>query len=144
VHPGDIFGFADDRYRGPMEASGGEVGGEAVGLAGRLREGVVSIGADGNVEWANAAALAMLRLADHELVGTSMLDRVHPDEVARALDGILFSMANPDRTQVVPFRLRRGDGTWLDVELMSSPITVSDGEHLLLVLRDATRRWALS
>lgn len=116
------------------------IGGTPVGLAAQLREAVVSLGPAGSVEWANDAALALLRLRRDELVGSDALDRVHPDEVARALDGIVFSASHPDRTAVVPFRIRRGDDTWADVELMSSVVSAEDGEHLVLVLRDAAPR----
>lgn len=120
-----------------------ELGGIPVGLAGQLREAVVSLGPDGAVEWANDAAGRLLRLAPADLVGESALDRVHPDEVARALDGIAYSSVHPDRTAVVPFRIRRGDDTWADVELMSSVVPGDDGDHLVLVLRDAAPRRAV-
>ena len=119
------------------------VGGVPVGLAGLLREAVVSIGPDGLVEWANAAALELLRLDADDLVGTDALARLHPDEVARAIDGITFSTNHPDRTAVVPFRLRAGDDTWVDVELMSSMVRADGGDHLVLVLRDASPRRAV-
>jgi diguanylate cyclase (GGDEF)-like protein len=120
------------------------IAGTPVGLAGMLREAVVSLAPTGEVEWANDAALALLRVEGGELVGASALDRVHPDEVARALDGIVFSAAHPDRTAVVPFRIRRGDDTWADVELMSSVVHADDGDHLVLVLRDASPRRAVA
>ena len=50
--------------------------------------------------------------------------------MARAIDGITFSTNHPDRTAVVPFRIRAGDGTWVDVELMSSMVHSDDGDHL--------------
>lgn len=121
-----------------------DIGGVPIGLAAQLREAVVSLGTDGTIEWANTAATRMLRVSEQELLGTSALDRVHPAEVARALDGIAFSADHPERTAVVPFRLRRGDETWADVELMSSVVRAPDGDHLVLVLRDATPRRALA
>jgi len=120
------------------------IGGIAVGLAGQLREGVVSLGPDGTVEWANDAACRLLSLERDELVGTDPLTRVHPDEVARALAGIAFSVGAPDDTAVVPFRIRGGGEQWCDVELMSSVIVGDDGDHLVLVLRDASPRRAIS
>ncbi len=79
-----------------------------------------------------------------DLVGTSALERLDEADLERALAGIVFSTTHPERTAVVPFRVRRSDGSWVDVELMSSVIAADDGDHVLLVLRDASPRRAVA
>ncbi len=114
------------------------------GLAAGLPDGIGVLGPDGAITWANHELARMLGLSVDELIGSSGLDLIHPDELARALDGIAFSSQFPDRTAVVPYRIRRGDGTWLPVELKSRPLAGPDGESLVLVLRDGTSRTTLA
>ncbi|MFN8037701.1 MAG: GGDEF domain-containing protein [Acidimicrobiales bacterium] len=121
-----------------------EIGGIPVGVAAHLREGVVSLAPDGTIEWANAAAGRLLGASSAELVGTSALERLDDADLERALAGIVFSTTHPEHTAVVPFRVRSGADTWVDVELMSSVIAAPDGDHVVLVLRDASPRRAVS
>lgn len=120
------------------------IGGIPVGVAAHLREGVVSLAPDGTIEWANQAAATLLGSPPSELVGTSALERLDEADLERALAGIVFSTTHPEHTAVVPFRVRRHDGTWVDVELMSSVIAADDGDHVVLVLRDASPRRAVA
>lgn len=97
-----------------------------------------------NIAWANDAFCELIGLPAEELVGTSALDRVHPDELAQAIDGMAYAKQFPGRTSVAPFRIRRGDGSWLDIELKSGVVGRTDGEHLVLVVRDGTSRQAIN
>jgi diguanylate cyclase (GGDEF)-like protein/PAS domain S-box-containing protein len=129
-----------------MEAAGGRSGGAwgGDGLAAALTDGVAVLGPAGDIVWVNAAFCGLLGVAADALLGTSALDRVHPDELARALDGIDYSIRFPGRTSVAPYRIRRGDGSWLDTELKSGVIGRPDGDYLALVVRDGTSRQGIN
>lgn len=114
------------------------------GLAAALGDGVVVFDPAVNVAWVNDAFCRLIGLTREELIGTSALDRVHPEELAQALDGIDYSKQFPGRTSVAPFRIRRGDGAWLDIELKTQVMARADGEYLALVVRDGTPRQAIN
>lgn len=117
---------------------------QLIGLAAGLPDGIAVLGPDGLIAFANDELGRMLGRTTDELLGSSGLDLIHPDELARALDGIVFSSQFPDRTAVVPYRIRRGDGSWLPVELKSRPLTGPGGDSLVLVVRDGTTRTTLA
>lgn len=117
---------------------------EPPGLAAALPDGVAVLGPDGAVEWANEALARLLDQPLDELIGSNGFELVHPDELARAFDGIAYAAEFPDRTAVVPYRVRRGDGTWLDTELKSAVVAGHDGvDRVVLVVRDGTTRRSL-
>ncbi len=106
------------------------------GVFGTIRDGLALLGSDGMVSYANQALADLLRMPLDELVGANGLALIHPDELSRALDAIVFATQFPERSAVVPFRLRRGDGTYVDVELKSGPVPGRDGDEMLaLVVR---------
>ena len=113
-------------------------------LAAALADGVVVFDPAANIAWVNDAFCELIGLPAEELIGTSALDRVHPEELAQAVDGMDYAKRFPGRTSVAPFRIRRGDGSWLDIELKSGVFDHPDGEHLALVVRDGTSRQAIN
>jgi diguanylate cyclase (GGDEF)-like protein/PAS domain S-box-containing protein len=115
------------------------------GIAAALDDAIAIIGAEGTVVWANAACATLLDRPMDELIGIDAFALMHPDEIARAIDGLSYAVAFPDRTAVVAYRLLRSDGSWVSVELKSSLLPGSDGTDLLaMVIRDTTTRSALS
>jgi diguanylate cyclase (GGDEF)-like protein/PAS domain S-box-containing protein len=109
-------------------------------------DGVAVLGPDGRVIYANDELARLMRLPLDELIGSDGLGMVHPDELTRALDGIAYAAEFPDRTAVVPYRLSRGDGTWVNVELKSRPLpdATPDGDGLILIVRDGTTRTSVA
>jgi len=114
------------------------------GVVANLGDGFAILGADGSVTFANQSLATLLRMPLDDLVGSNGLQLIHPDELSRALDAIVFATQFPDRTAVVPFQLRRGDGTFVDVELKSGTVPGPDGDLLALVVRDGTTRTTVS
>lgn len=114
------------------------------GLAAALGDGVVVFDPEANLAWVNDAFCRLIGLSREDLLGTSALDRVHPEELAQALDGIDYSKQFPGRTSIAPFRIRRGDGEWLDIELKTQVLDRPDGEYLALVVRDGTSRQSIN
>jgi diguanylate cyclase (GGDEF)-like protein/PAS domain S-box-containing protein len=113
-------------------------------LLGALPDAVAVLGPDGTVTWANEQCARLLGLPLADLIGSDGIGRVHPDELPRALDGIAWAAAFPDRTAVVPYRLRREDGTYVDTELKSTVVPTAIGDCLVMMVRDGTTRTTLS
>jgi diguanylate cyclase (GGDEF)-like protein/PAS domain S-box-containing protein len=115
------------------------------GIAASLDDAIAVVGADGTLAWANDACATLLGRSVDEIIGADAFSLIHPDEIARAIDGISYAVAFPDRTAVVAYRLLRSDGSWVPVELKSSLIPGPGGTELLaMVIRDTTTRSTLS
>ncbi|QXC60916.1 PAS domain-containing protein [Aquihabitans sp. G128] len=119
---------------------GGATWDDDLGLAAALSDGVVVLGPGGPIVWANQAFCDLMGRTRAELLGSDGLGYLHPDELARAIDGIDYANRFPGRTSVAPYRVLRGDGTWAHIELKSAIVARADGDHLVLVVRDGRPR----
>lgn len=126
-----------------VAGSGADPGIEAE-LPGALADGVCVVAPDGLIVWANAAMSDLMGESIDDLIGNDGLAMVHPDDLARAIDGIDYAQQFPGRTAVAPFRIRTGhhDG-WIDVEVKTGVLSRADGDYLTIVVRDATARRAV-
>lgn len=79
-------------------------------------EAVAALDAAGTVVYANEAAARLLTVALVELVGTSVADLVHPDDLVRAGTNIA-AVSDGARPRPGLLRLRQGDGTWRYLEV---------------------------
>ncbi len=52
-----------------------------------------------------------------ETLGTNMLDLIHPDDLANALEAFARTGRNPGAKGPIDLRLRHQDGSWVEVEL---------------------------
>ena len=81
----------------------------------------------GTVVYLNTFASQLLGYTPDEVVGTSIADHVHPDDLARAI-GVMGRMAEDEMgLPVTPafYRLRRRDGAWMRIEL-NATLVVDD------------------
>jgi len=110
-------------------------------LVEQTTEAIATIDAAGRISWANSAALAMIGVGRADVVGASIVDFVHPDDLGRAavaLEGASSGAAL--RPGLI--RLRTGGDGWKLLEVSLSPIRVADDSideatHLtMVVLRD--------
>ena len=104
-------------------------------LAGLLPDPVVVVGPDACITWSNAAAERIFGIELTDVVGTSGLDLVHPDD----LEFVILAMSTvQDKVAGNPIeiRVRAADG-WRLVELVGAPL--GDG-NVVLSLRDLTAR----
>lgn len=127
-----------------MESGGRLEGRSEDGLAAVLTDGVVVLDVDGRVEWVNSAMAALVGVDPDVLIGANGLDFVHPDDLDGSRANMRVAMRHPERTTVIPYRLRRADGTDISVELRSSRIVRPDGTRIALVIRDRSARAALT
>ena len=113
---------SEDRYRQLVEL---------------LPDGVVTYGPDGRISFANAAAARLVGAAGPEnLVGTPVIERVHPD----SRSAVVERMRRAQRGAPAPMmehKLVRLDGTTLPAEATSAPL---GGGSVLVVLRDVSER----
>lgn len=96
----------------------------------------------GRIRYASPATTRMLTLDDGRLDDTNLLDRVHPDDLARLAD--IRALAVPDQDGVSPsmeLRLSADDGAWRVVELVAADLSDNPAiGGVVLTARDITER----
>jgi PAS domain S-box-containing protein len=120
---------------------------EASGLGDDLRRLVVErshdvvtmIDTQGTIVYASAAWQPVLGYAPEEVVGTSLLDYCHPDDLARGTQAIA-TQAGGEEIQPIVTRRRHKDGRWLSIESNATPVFDADGNvtHIIGSARDVT------
>ncbi|WP_426572643.1 diguanylate cyclase domain-containing protein [Aquihabitans sp. McL0605] len=91
-------------------------------------EAVAALDAHGVIIYANPAAAALLCTSLDALVGSSVVDLVHPDDLERAGANIA-GVGEGIRPRPGLMRLRRGDGTYQYLELGPSAIDLPGPPH---------------
>jgi PAS domain S-box-containing protein len=86
-------------------------------LVERSDDGLVLVGADGTVRYANAATACLLGFTPQELTGTDMWGSVHASDRREVSEWLERVLANPGRRfgATVRFLRRGGDPCWLEV-----------------------------
>ena len=99
---------------------------------------------DTTLRYVSPAASRVLGEEPETLVGTRLLDRIHPEDVPATLGFFAEVSATAEGPVSGAWRLRHRDGTWLSVEnsgtnLLDEPTV----QGVVLNTRDVTERWAL-
>lgn len=139
-----LFGiFRDITERRAMERELRLSEGRLRALIGSAPDGIYTLTATGEVQSVNPAFMAMLGL-DFTLVGRRFREVVWPEDLPLAMDTFSRRLRGEE---IPPFelRLRKQDGTPLDVEITSSRLT-EGGEVVgtLGIVRDITARKAFA
>ncbi|MHB8681961.1 MAG: diguanylate cyclase [Acidimicrobiales bacterium] len=122
-----------------------EAGIEAAAVLRALPDAVVVIDDAGRLRWANEAAERVFDVRGDDLVGTSAIDFVHPDDIELA---VLSLQSVQEKVVGTPLELRLRAGTgWRLVEVVGA--NMLDDERIggiVLSLRDLTerRRWEVA
>jgi diguanylate cyclase (GGDEF)-like protein/PAS domain S-box-containing protein len=104
----------------------------------KLPDSVVIVDENGNIAWGNSSAQRLFGRALADVVGTSGLSLVHPDDQELVLRS-LTSIQDKDVGDPIEIRVESATG-WRLVEIVGTPLRLS-GKHLvLLCLRDLTKR----
>jgi diguanylate cyclase (GGDEF)-like protein/PAS domain S-box-containing protein len=74
----------------------------------------------GVVTYQSPAGERMLGFAPGELVGDSVFDRVHPDDLTAVLNAFQRLLDHPDKSENIKFRFRHREGSWLWLEAAGS------------------------
>src|SRR5436305_5045177 len=104
------------------------------GLADELRRLVIErshdlvtlIELDGTISYASPSWSRMLGWNPAEVVGTSLLEYCHPDDVERGLEAIA-AQGRGEQIPPIITRRRTKDGRWLSVESDSLPVFDAEG-----------------
>ena len=79
-----------------------------------LPDPLVLLDAEGNILYANSAAEQVFGYGADEIVGTSAMQLVHPDDLWEAADALRRRVETAHEPPVPrALRVRRGDGEWI-------------------------------
>ncbi|MGN6695162.1 MAG: diguanylate cyclase domain-containing protein [Aquihabitans sp.] len=85
------------------------------------------------ITWCNPASIRILGLSPDEVIGRSIAEFIHPDDIQRAAEVVGLSAVGAfDEMPITPalYRGRRLDGSWADLDLNGS--TGPDGSMLII------------
>jgi PAS domain S-box-containing protein len=102
---------------------------------------VVLIAPDGVILYQSPATQRILGYAPEELIGTNVLELVHPVDRSRAFEMLATWPAIRDNADpVLPFRIRHVDGSWREVEALGQNLSADPRDGLVINARDVTER----
>ncbi len=104
----------------------------------KLPDSVVIVDGDGNVAWGNSSAERLFGRSLADGIGISGLSLVHPDDQELVLRS-LTSIQDKDVGDPIEIRVESATG-WRLVEIVGTPLKLSGKNHVLLCLRDLTKR----
>jgi len=108
-------------------------------------DGLVLVDDESRVQWASPAAGEILGYEPAAVVGTHVLDFVHPDDLDAALPSLLRVVEGRSIGEPVRVRVRRADGEWRWVEALTrrfeGGVAPDEAETAIVFsLRDVTDR----
>lgn len=102
---------------------------------------VVLLSRDGAVLYQSPATQRILGYSPDELVGTNVLELVHPLDRGRAFEMLATWPAIQHNDEpVLPFKIRHKDGSWRDVEALGQNLSSDPRDGLVINARDVTER----
>ena len=105
---------------------------------------IMAVDAGGTIDYVSPSVERLLRAPAHNLLGTSLTDLAHPEDVGELGALIDRAMASPGRRVSGEWRIRQSDGTWLPVETVACSGTGDfDTTGVVLNTRDLQERKAL-
>jgi PAS domain S-box-containing protein len=97
--------------------------------------------ADGTVRYINPAVERVLGYRPEELVGISVVDLIHPDDLEQAQQNLAENLANPGLRPPHEFRMAHKDGSWRCLEhSVNNLLEDPDVGGLMVISRDVTER----
>ncbi len=99
---------------------------------------------DGTVVFANTAIEQLLGMTPTSVVGTNVLNYMHPDDLDRAVRSLTLNSEHGSSPGVTSFRLRNAQGDWSHVDMTGGHAT-DDGQRSLYTSfsRPADARFAM-
>jgi diguanylate cyclase (GGDEF)-like protein/PAS domain S-box-containing protein len=91
---------------------------------------IVTIDDAAEITYANAALSTWLGYKPAEVIGRSVLDFLHPDEVERAANDLAAQAEHGAPQGTSNFRLRHADGSWVSIDVVVNEIW--DGERTVM------------
>jgi len=101
----------------------------------------IIVHSEGRFVYVNAAGAVLFGASSpEELVGTPVLEVVHPDYIELVEARVRHIQEEGTPTEVAELKLVRLDGTVVDVETRGMPVTYGDRPATQVVIRDVTER----
>ncbi|MGD0037988.1 MAG: PAS domain S-box protein, partial [Bacteroidota bacterium] len=101
----------------------------------------VAVHANGRIVYVNPAAVKLFHAHDEsELIGKQVLDVVHPDYKESVRMRVIGAMENGKAQPLAEEKFLRLDGTTVEVEVASAPITFKGMNVVQIIARDITER----
>lgn len=96
---------------------------------------------NGTVHYISPNCERLLGFSAQELIGTSGLDNLHPDDVDALTEGLRAQLAGGSDARPVQYRQRRRDGSWLWLEATARELPAELGLNAVIVnARDVSER----
>ncbi len=114
-------------------------------LVERTSDFIVAFDDEGLIQFANQGGKALLGFDPEHFIGRSVLEFIHPDDHARALQTLAITVEFGSPPGTTEFELRHADGSWVHVETTGGHAT-DDGERVLFSAssRPVDDRYAMS
>ena len=101
----------------------------------------VFVHSEGNFEYTNPAGVELFGAANpDELLGTPMIERVHPTAREAAIERIRRMQVAGIRADPMESKGLKLDGQAIEIEVTAAPITYKNKSSILVVIRDITER----
>lgn len=106
-----------------------------------VRDVVGVLSPDATVTYVSPASRRVLGLEPEELVGTNAFDRIHPEDLTVVQNAFQTTLADPEQTVSMSYRVRHNDGSWRHAEAIGAGL-LDEGilSGAVLVFRDVTLR----
>ena len=118
--------------RGQLPAAGEVAGAWLIDALTESSDLVLAFDSSTVITWCNTACLHILGFSPEEVIGSSIADFIHPDDIERAAEVVGLSASGAfDEMPITPalYRARRADGGWVNLDLNGS--TGRDGSMLI-------------
>lgn len=119
--------------RGQLPAAGEVAGAWLIDALTESSDLVLAFDSSTVITWCNTACLHILGFSPEEVIGSSIADFIHPDDIERAAEVVGLSASGAfDEMPITPalYRARRADGGWVNLDLNGS--TGPDGSMLIV------------
>lgn len=102
----------------------------------RSNDLILTIGDTGRITFASAASERILGIVPSELVGTTIYDHIHPDDLAPAHEEFSSWITGRNAARAIRLRLRTMHGAWRPTEALGGQTDDRCGQDLMVVVRD--------
>ena len=107
-----------------------------------LGDPVFAVDENGNLQFANERVCHILGWSREELMGMSVMEMIHPDDMNLALAS-MESVAGKDVGELITLRVQKRDGHWLVVELRGAARNIGGVPMLVIIARPIEKRHQL-
>jgi PAS domain S-box-containing protein len=102
---------------------------------------VVLLATDGSILYQSPSTERVLGYPPEELVGTSVLELIHPADRQRAAEVMsAWTAVQPADDPIAPFRVRHQNGAWRELEALGQTLSADPRSGLVINARDVTER----